>query len=260
LTLLQAGVLGRRVDLVRELVLRDVRLRYRRSVLGVAWSQLAPLSLLVIMTVVFTKVIPLGIPDYPVFALTGLLAWTWFQTSMMSATVCVSDGADLVRRPRFPVGLLPPIAIVSQLAHFVLALPVLLGAVVILTGRLPATAVLLPLLLAIQFAVTLGPAYMVAALHPRVRDIGHALVVVLQIWFFATPIFYDDQRLIDSSFRLAYELNPMARLITAYRDVLIRGRWPHFTSLAIILASGAVLSAAGIALYRRRAHTFPEEL
>ncbi|MEX0875780.1 MAG: ABC transporter permease [Actinomycetota bacterium] len=260
MSVVRAGALGRRVDLVRELVLRDVRLRYRRSVLGVAWSQLPPLSLLVIMTIVFTKVIPLDIPDYPVFALTGLLTWTWFQTSMLSATVCVTDGGDLVRRPRFPVTLLPPIAIVSQLAHFLLALPVLLGAVIVLTGRLPATAVLLPLLIAIQFMVTLGPAYAVAALHVPVRDIGHALAVVLQLWFFGTPIFYDDQRLIDSSFRIVYELNPIAHLITAYRDVLIRGRWPSFGSLGLIFGAGAILSAAGIMLYRRRAHTFPEEL
>ncbi len=200
MSVVEAGALGRRVDLVRELVLRDVRLRYRRSVLGVAWSQLAPLSLLVIMTIVFTKIIPLGIPDHPVFALTGLLAWTWFQTSMLSATVSVTDGADLVRRPRFPVGLLPPTAVVSQMAHFLLALPVLLGAIIVVTGRLPATAVLIPVLLAIQFVVTLGPAYVLAALQVPVRDIGHALTIVLQLWFFATPIFYDDQRLIDSSF------------------------------------------------------------
>jgi lipopolysaccharide transport system permease protein len=260
MSVVEAGALGRRVDLVRELVLRDVRLRYRRSVLGVAWSQLAPLSLLVIMTIVFTKIIPLGIPDYPVFALTGLLAWTWFQTSMLSATVSVTDGADLVRRPRFPVGLLPPTAIVSQMAHFLLAMPVLLGAIIVVTGRLPATVVLIPVLLAIQFVVTLGPAYVLAALQVPVRDIGHALTIVLQLWFFATPIFYDDQRLIDSSFRIVYEINPMARLITAYRDVLIRGRWPDLGSLALIFGAGVALSAAGAVLYRRRAHTFPEEL
>jgi lipopolysaccharide transport system permease protein len=241
----RSEVAAHRRDILRELLLRDIRLRYRRSVLGLLWSQLSPLSLIVILTVIFTRVVPLGIPNYPVFVFVGLSSWHWFQGGLHDATICVSNNRDLVRLPGFPLGLLPPVSIGSHVTHYVLSLPVLLGAVLVTTGRIPYTAIALPLVLMIQFALCLGPAYVLAPLQVTMRDTAHAVSIALLLLFYATPIIYDERRLRLSAMRPLFDLNPLAHLLRAQRDILLDGRWPDFGALTIVLAVALIVLVIG---------------
>lgn len=245
---------------MRELLVRNVRLRYRRSVLGIAWTQLAPIATIVVLSIVFMRFIPLGIENYPVFLFVGLTSWQWFQGGLAAATTSVTSNRDLVRHPGFPVRLLPPVEIGSQLVHYVLAFPVLLGAVAITSGGLPVTALSLPLIILVQFLLCLGAGYLLATLYVPVRDTGHVVTVVLRLLFYATPIMYDAGRLIGSRFELLYELNPIARLITAQREVLLDGRWPDFQMLFVVGALGALMTAAGLWAFGRAAPGFPDEV
>jgi lipopolysaccharide transport system permease protein len=249
-----------RRDLVRELLVRDIKLRYRRSVLGLLWSQLGPLSLIVVLSVVFTRVVPLGIDNYPVFVFVGLSAWHWFQGGLVDATSSVTNNRDLVRQPGFPLALLPPVAIASHVSHYLLSLPVLFGAVVVTTGRLPYTAVALPLLMLIQFVLCLGPAYVLSPLQVTMRDTGQIVGITLLLLFYATPIIYDDERLRLSSFRWIYDVNPLAHLLKAQRDILLYGRWPDFRTLLLVSVVALVVLAAGRRLFVAAQSWMPDEV
>ena len=243
--------------LVWELVLRNLRLRYRRSVLGILWAQLTPLAYVLVLTVVFTRIVPLDIDDYPVFVLLGMLPWLWFQAALVAGTASVVDAPDLLRQPGFPRLALPLVAVASTLANHLLALPVALGAAALATDRVPVTAVAVVPLVAIQFLLCLGPAFALASLHTRLRDTAHLVGVALIPVFYATPVLYDASAL-DAAPLL--HLNPMAPIVDGYRDAVLRGPWPPILPLTLVTAAGVALLAGGVAVYRARMPRFVEEL
>ncbi|MGH9085827.1 MAG: ABC transporter permease [Acidimicrobiales bacterium] len=243
--------------LVWELVLRNLRLRYRRSALGLLWAQLAPLAYVVVLTIVFTRVVPLDIEHYPVFVLLGMLPWLWFQAALVAGTTSVVYSPDLLRQPGFPRLVLPLVAVASTLAHHVLALPVALAAGAIVTGRLSVTALAVVPLLAVQFLLCSGPAFALACLHARLRDTAHLLSVLLIPCFYATPVLYDATALDAVP---ALRLNPMAPIVDGYRDAVLRGTWPPVGPLLVVTGAGLVLLIGGLSLYRARMPRFVEDL
>ena len=249
-----------RRDLLRELVVRDVRLRYRGRVLGLLWSQLGPIASVVVFTIVFSRVIPLEIDDYPVFSLIGIEAWQWFHGGLSAGAVSIGDNRDLVRHAGFPLRIIPVFTVASQLASFVLALPVILGTVVLWTGRIPATAVWLPALVAVQFVVTLSAAYVLAAAHVFLRDTADVLGVALRLMFFITPVIYDSQRLLSSRFKIFFNLNPMAHLIRAQRDALLRGRTPELVAIGVFAAIACVVLVVAVQIFGSGQHRFVDEV
>jgi len=254
-----AAVDSQRLDLLRTLVWRDLVLRYRRSVLGIAWSQLGPLALLGVLAFVFSEVVPLGIPHYALFVIVGLLAWTWFSAGLTAGVDSVVAARDLVRLPGFPAGLLPVIAVTTHLMHFLLALPVLLLIVAIVLHGLSVTVIALPLVLTAQFLVTLAPAYLLAAANVRYRDISHVVGIALLPLFYASPVFYDAGRVPDR-YHWLYDLNPIAILLDAYRNCVLFGRWPSWGSLTAVAAVAAVVTTGAWRAYDRVAPDFAELL
>jgi homopolymeric O-antigen transport system permease protein len=245
---------------VLELVLRDLRLRYKRSLLGIAWSLVTPLSQLLVLNFVFTTVLPLEIPHYASFLFVGILVWGWFAGSLEQATGSIVDNRELVRQPGFPVAILPIITVAANLIHFLLALPIL--AVFLWLGG-GATAgpslVLLPVLITLQFLFILSIAYFVSTFHVNFRDTKHLLGVLLTLGFYVTPVFYDIRQ---APVRLEalYSLNPMVHVIGAYRDVLLRGAWPPLNSLAAVALTSGVLLLLGYTLFKRAHYRFVDEL
>lgn len=246
-------------DLLWELVTRDMKLRYKGSVLGIAWSLLNPLAQLLVFGLVFSTILPLNIPNYTAFLFSGLLVWSWFQSSLFAATTVIVEGRSLIKRPGFPVALLPVVTVTANLVHFVLALPVLL-LFLLLTGLpLHATVLLLPLLIAIQFLLTLSLAYFLAAIHVTFRDTQHLVGVILLLFFYLTPIFYDGS-VVPPTFQPVFRLNPLLHLLEAYRAILIEGSLPALVPLGVITAVSAALLLWGFRVFRRASYTFVEEL
>ena len=171
-------------DLVREMVARDMKLRYKRSVLGVAWSLLNPLAQLLVFSFLFQRMFKLTVPNYPSFVFTGVLVWNWFQTSLILATGAITDNRELVRRPGFPITILPVITIATHLIHFLLALPVLLLFILFGDGGFTGAIVLLPVVILLQFLLTLSLGYLVATFHVTFRDTQHLLSVLLMLLFY----------------------------------------------------------------------------
>ena len=180
-------------DLLYELVVRDVKLRYKRSVLGIGWSLLNPLAQLLVFYFIFDLLLPLKIPNYTPFLFTGVLVWSWFQSSLQAATGSVVDNRELVKRPGFPATVLPPVTVTAHLIHFLLALPILLLFIMHGNSQFTSAILILPLLIALQLGLILGLGYLVATLHVTFRDTQYLVGVLLQLLFFLTPVFYRRQ-------------------------------------------------------------------
>jgi lipopolysaccharide transport system permease protein len=241
------------------MVVRDLKLRYKRSVLGIAWSLLNPLAQLAVFTFLFGRVLKLGIPNYGPFVFAGSLAYGWFQSSLFAAATAITDNRELIKRPGFPAAILPVITVTTSLIQFLLALPILL--LFVLTGgaQLTATVLLLPLVIVIQFVLTLSLGYMVAALHVAFRDTQHLLGVALMLLFYLTPIFYDAS-IFPQRLRVIYYLNPLVHLVGAYRAILTRGELPDMWPLLILGISAAGLLWLGLTAFTRASYGFVEEL
>lgn len=246
------------LDLLLHLVAREFRLRYRRALLGWLWVIGQPLARLVILSFLFSRVIPLDIPNYPAFLFTGLIAWTWFSAGLARATSSAIDSTDLVLRPGLPRPVIPVVTVLTNGLDYLAALPVL--AVFLLLGDgIPLTALALPVVLLAQFLLTVGLGYALCSANVYLRDVGLFVELALLLGFYLTPVFYDPAVLAEQ-FPLALQLNPMAGLLAAYRSLLIDGTLPPLGPFLLLFGVCAAVYCAGLAIYRASSPNFADEL
>ena len=246
-------------DLLQTLVARNMKLRYKRSVMGFAWSLLNPLAQLLVFGFVFTTVLPLNIPNYVVFLFSGLLPWTWFSGALSGHEAICRGIGELIRRPGFPIAILPVITLVSHLVHFLLALPVLLLFILAAKTTLTWTILALPLIIIIQFVFMLSLAYLLSTIHVTFRDTQYLLNILLMLGFYLTPVFYNSAA-VPQRLHLIYSLNPMYHLINAYRAILLHDVWPDFVSLSLVAAASLVLLGIGYRYFLSTSSQFVEEI
>lgn len=246
-------------DLLYQLVSRDLKLQYKRSILGIAWTFITPLMQLAVYFFVFRLVFSLNIPNYAAFAFTGMLVWTWFQMSLFRGASAITDNRELLRQPGFPISILPIVAVTTNLIHFLLSLPVL---VIFLANSgiwLKPVALLLPALIGLQFLWTLSLSYLVASLNVTFRDTQHILNVLLNLLIYLTPIFYNTD-IIPKQYLSVYALNPIVHFIEAYRAILIQGALPNLTSLLVLGLISVGLLLSTYRFFRQASYRFVEEL
>lgn len=201
----------------------------------------------------------INVPQYSSYVFAGLLVWNWFQNSLFQATGIIIDSRPLIRQPGFPPAILPIVVVTTGLVHFVLALPILVVFLLIDGVQLTPLILVLPLLQLIQFFLTITLAYFLAALNVTFRDTQHTLGVLLQFWFYLTPIFYQLETIPDQ-YWYAYGLNPMVHIVTCYRQILIWGVQPDWLALAIISGITVVLLPLGYRVFRSQSLRFVEEI
>lgn len=263
-------------ELLANLVTRDLKLRYKSSVLGFLWSLLNPLLLMMVFTVVFTVMIPqLQVPNFPVFVLCAVLPWNFFSTAITSSIQSISGNGHLIKKVYFPLEVLPLATVLSNLVNFLLAFLVLLGMIILF--RIPLTAALawMPLVIVAHLLFTSGVALLLATVNVFFRDTGVIMEVFMQAWFFLTPVFYPIEILPELAViggvelpiqRLVYILNPMASIIASYRSILygsVLGSPPHAPALdffARTLATTALCFLVGMWVFGRFRHRFAEEV
>jgi lipopolysaccharide transport system permease protein len=246
-------------DLLGELILRDIKLRYKRSVLGVGWSLINPLAQLLVFSFIFKYVLPLNIPNYTSFLFVGLLVWNWFQSSLLAATVVIVDNRELVRKPGFKPMILPIVVVSTNLIHYIFALPILFLFVVLGELHLTVATIVFPVILAIQFLFTLGLSYFLSAIHVTFRDTQYLLGIFLLLGFYLSPVFYPFSA-VPEQFQAIYRLNPLAILINSYRDILIRGEVPSGDPLVYLGIATIFLLWIGHAVFKKASYQFIEEL
>jgi lipopolysaccharide transport system permease protein len=260
-------------DLVWELVMRELKVLYKRSALGVAWTLINPLLQLIVFSVVFQTILSAaaGIPNYSSYAFSGLLIWAWTQASLFQATGLITGNRALIRQPGFPVAILPIVTVMTGLIHFLLALPALWLIMWVEHVSFSITWLVMPVLMLLQFILTVSLAYPLAALNVKFRDTQHTLGVVLQLMFYLLPIFYASPLNDPKAFAQAnptlkavlvglYRWNPMVALIEAYRDVMIRGSLPDWHSLLLLVGVAAVLLPIGYRIFKHERARFVEEI
>jgi ABC-type polysaccharide/polyol phosphate export permease len=247
--------------LISSLVGRELKARYRGSVLGFFWSFVNPLLLLLTYGLVFTYMLPVprsaALEPYFLFLFCGILPWTWFSASLLESSTVLITGGNLIKKVLFPAEVLPVVTVVANLVHFLFGLPILL-AFLVWKGRLGWSALLLPLPLLIQLVFTLGLALFVSALTVHFRDIQNILSHVLHLWFFATPVLYAYPE--SGPLHALLRVNPMTHVIVAYQEALFYGAVTHWRGLALAGTAAVLAFAAGSFLFERLRDTLAEEV
>lgn len=231
---------------------RELRSRYRQSVLGIGWAVVQPLVQLAVLTVIFgffVKIPSEGFP-YPVFLYVALLPWTLFASSVSSAVPSVSNNMTLVGKIYFPREILPLSVILTRIVDFLIASIIFAGLLIWYRIPLHATLIYVPLLLVIQILLALGISLLGAAANVFLRDISFALPLGMQLWMYATPVIYP-LSVVPERWRNLYLLNPMAGIIDSYRRVILFGQPPNFKYLGIATVLTILLCFFGYSYFKK---------
>ncbi len=264
-------------ELIRNLVLRDLRARYKGSTLGYLWTQIAPLGMMMVYVIVFSFLLPNGIAMFPVFVIVGLLPWNYTAEAVLSGTRSIIDNAALVKKVYFPREVLPLVAVGSSLLNFVLSLPMMFLVIVIVQlttlGRLNLSwsIVYLPVIMALQTIFLTGLALLLGAGAVFFRDVVHLIGIVINIWFFLTPIIYPLSTISEGvAARVIRWLNPLASIIEFYREIIYGNTvpvglipTPGVPALGALLRVGVtalIVLAVGYWVFQRTSRHFGEEL
>ena len=246
-------------DLVRHLVLRDLRHKYKGSTLGFAWSLANPLLMAIVYTVAFKYIVRLPIDRFPLFLVSGLLPWTFFAASLGAATGSIVDNAGLVRKVAFPRLVLPIAAVLAQFVQFLLTYALVIPAIALVDGPLASSMLGVVPVVLLQLVFTCGLGLVLAIAYVHARDTRHLVEVALQIWFWLTPIVYS-LALVPDRLRAVIAWNPMSWYVEAYHAAVVGERWPEPTSLAVMVALSASSALAGLLVFTRHERRLAELL
>jgi ABC-type polysaccharide/polyol phosphate export permease len=237
-------------ELLLSIVRRDFAVRYKQTLLGLAWAVCIPLLNMLLFTAVFTRIVPLELDmPYPIYAYAGLVPWTFFAASLHGATTSLTSNAGLIGKAAFPREVLPLSTVIIAFVDFVAAAAVL-GVLMVYFGvALAWTAVLVPVVIVIQVAFTVGMALLLSLGNLYYRDVRYLSTVGLTLWMFATSVVYPLDR-VDGLLGSVLRLNPMTPIIDAYRSLLLRGEVPPAAPLAL----SAVIAFGTLALAWRVFH------
>lgn len=235
--------------------LRELKIRYKQSLLGAAWAILQPLVLMLMFTAVFSVIAEVPSDDipYPVFSYTALLPWTFFATSISFAVPSLVNNMSLVTKIYFPREILPIASVIAALIDFLIASTVFGGLLILYRVPLRATVLWVPLLVITQTTFTLGVVFFAATLNVWYRDIRFMIPLGMQLWMYASPIIYPLSS-VPERWRTLYMLNPMAVLIESYRRTILHGQPPQALNFGWALLAAFFLLLMGYR-YLKRAET-----
>jgi ABC-2 type transport system permease protein len=245
-------------EMIKNLVIRDFKVKYQRSFLGLFWTLLNPLLLFGIYIIVFSQVVRLGVSNYWVFLLSGLLAWNFFAKSLETASNAITYNADLTTKIYFPQEVLVISSAFSKLIEFGLELLILLGFLFFFYHKISfISLIFIPLIVLIHYFLILGLAFPLSCLMVFYKDMDHILSVLLTGWFFLTPVFYPDS-LIPSEFSFYFRLNPMYGIIYLYRSVLYQATLPNWDQFLLCGVVSIIFFLGGYYLFNRYKGFFAE--
>ncbi len=245
-------VLFRYRELLLIWIVREIKVRYKQSLLGGAWAMLQPLSLMVVFSVIFTNFVKMptdGMP-YPVFSYSALLPWTFFATAVSFGVPALTQNMNLVTKIYFPREILPAAAVAAAFVDFLVASVVFVAMLLFYRMPLGAPLLLLPLLVAIQVLLTLGIVLFASAVNVFYRDVRFIVPLGLQLWMYATPIIYPVS-VVPERLRGIYMLNPMAVLMEAYRATTLRAALPDLGYVGSACITSILVFALGYLYFKR---------
>jgi len=244
-------------ELIYNLTLKDLKVRYKTAALGFLWALLNPLIMMIIFSIVFSLFMKIQIEKYPIFLLTALLPWHFLSQSLSISTTSIVDNANLIKKVSFPREIIPISSITANLINFLLSLIVLFIFLIIFKVRFTFMILLLPLLVLTQFIFTLGISLISCTLYTSYRDVKYIVEVLLLSWFYLTPIFYP-LSLIPQQYQRIYMLNPMACIVVMYRDVLLYGNMPNPKVMSYALLISFSFLIIGLIIFKKRETIFAD--
>jgi lipopolysaccharide transport system permease protein len=252
-------------QLIATLTARDLKARYRGSILGFFWSLANPLLLLTVYTIVFTIFFPANaIQPYPLFLFAGILPWTFFSAATLESTNAINANAGLIKKVMFPAEALPLVVVLSHLVHFALAVPILVVATVgfALHGDIvmsPTMLLAIPLMV-LQTLFVAGIAMTVASAAVLFRDLRDIVMNLMTLGFFLTPILYTIDRIDKRWLRALLRINPMTPFVVSYQDVFFWARLPALSDTFLMLAYAFASVALGMTVFGRLRDTLAEAI
>ena len=242
--------------LIQMLVVRELKVRYKRSVLGLLWTMLNPLLLMVVYTIVFTTILPSGEPNFSVFLLSALLPWIFFSTALMQGLNSVLANQELIRKVRVPQAVFPLSVVGSNLVNFGLSLVPLFALMLALRQPISIALVFLPVAVLLLTVFTSGVTLLFATATVFFRDVKHLTEVLLQMLMYLSPVLYDASRLSGTSwwfraFLTFLKLNPLSYLIPLVRDPVYYARFPSPVVVAVAAAWSVGALVTGFAVFTR---------
>lgn len=247
-------------ELIKNLVLKDLKLKYRGSTLGFLWSLANPLLIILVYSFVFTRMLRADIPNFAFFLLVGFLPWSFFSQSTVMSTGSILDNASFLRKVWLPSEVFPIATVFFNLIQFLLAFGVLLPVALVLF-RLPLSWSMLAFIpvLVLHVAFTLGVSFVVSTATVFYRDVRHFTEIFMTVLFWFTPIVYDLQTLPETT-RKVIQLNPLSFFIVSYQDVLYRQIVPDQETLLILSASSFLFLTLGYLFFCSYKVRFAEEV
>lgn len=241
------------------LVRREIRGRYKGSVLGFLWTFINPLFQFAVYAVVFSTIMSSNIDKFYVYLFIAFIPWFFLSTSIPAGTMCIQTQANMVQKIYFPRIILPLSATLTAFVNMLLSELVVFAVLLVSGIGISMHILALPVIMAVEFLFVLGIVLIISALNVYFRDLVHIMDIVTMAWFYATPIVYAPE-MVEDIFPLLLILNPMAGIIASYRDILYYHRWPQFSSLTLAIVFGVITVVLGTVVFQRLQRGFAEEL
>jgi ABC-type polysaccharide/polyol phosphate export permease len=242
-------------ELLKNLVVTELKLRYRRSILGFVWTMLNPLLMMIVLTLVFSTIMRFDTKDYWVLLLSGLLPWIFFSQSISLSLMSVVSKGNLLKKVYIAKALIPLSAVLACLVNFLLSLFPLFLLMVALGHSVNETILFLPVAVVLLTLFTSGLAFLFSCLNVFFRDFTHMTEVLLSAWFYLSPVIYSLQ-LVPEQYRGAFYWNPMLYLIELFRAPIYEGRWPAIEVVGVATAAAFLSCVVGFGIFVRYERSF----
>jgi ABC-2 type transport system permease protein len=245
-------------ELLKNNIKKEIRGKYKGAWLGVVWSYLNPLLMLVVYSVVFSKIMRIQIPNYTMFLFTALIPWTFFTTTVSQGSFSVIANGNLLKKVYFPREIIPISIVTSNLVNFLISCVIMFVFILASGIGFSKYIIFFPIIVFIQYLLLMGITLILSAITVFVRDLEHIITVLLMVMLYGTPILYS-MDMVPEAIRKIISLNPMTPIISAYRDVLFYQVRPDLGQLGIILGVSVGLLIIGLMIFKRLQRGFAEE-
>ena len=246
-------------ELIKTSIKKEIGGKYKHSFLGVLWSFINPLLQIAVYAIIFPLIIKNDIPNYTVFMVCGLIPWNFFSSVINRASFCIVENGNIVKKVYFPREILPLALVTSETINFIISTLIIIAFTLAYGMGLTPYILLYPLVLLVQYVLLLGISLIVSSVTVYFRDLQHFIGVLLQLFFYATPIVYSIET-IPENFRWILQFNPMTYVIEGYRAIFYNQQMPNIAMLGIILLIGIALTVVGYLIFNKLQKKFAEEL
>ena len=246
-------------ELLKSNVKKDIRGKYKGSFLGVLWSFINPLLTVVVYAIVFPYILRVKQDNYLIFLIIGIIPWTFVTTTISYGTRVILDNCEIIKKVFFPREILPISVAVSGLVNFFISCLIIFIFMFFSGVAFTKYLVLLPIIALIQFILLLGLIFITSSINIYMRDLEYIVTFIVNLLFYATPIIYSVDMFPDK-FKWVLNLNPLATIITSYRDIMLFGQMPNLTNLLFTALFSFVLLIIGYSVFRKLEKGFAEEV